>query len=382
MRRVLLFGKLTVLLVLVVACGSAPAPAAVVPPVCPSCHVVASPNSGAQSNELSAVAAVTPGDAWAVGHYFDNNEHQHQLIEHWDGAQWSILSTPQNISGASDLQSVAALTPADVWVLGGSSIEHWNGTQWSIVPNPGAVVYDLLGVAAVATNDIWAVGNAENNGGLNQPLIEHWNGQRWSIVTGAPIGNAVGRVEAISALAANNIWVAGSMKDPQTNYGRGLIEHWDGVQWSVSRAVPYGQQSYLTGIAAVSAADVYAVGYYYDTSPRHTILPLLEHWNGTQWSVLASPALSDSYISQFNAVAAMAANDIWVVGSVVSKADGITRTLLEQWNGRQWNVFSTPGSGSESHLDAIALVPGSSQFWCVGGAGSSPHDQTFIERIG
>jgi len=393
LRRVLSFNSLIVLTALLVACGSTSAPTLVVPPACTPCRVITSSNIGTQSNELSGVAALTLDDAWAVGHYYDNNENLLQLIEHWDGVQWSIVSAPHNNPGESDLQSVAALIPTDVWAVGSSSpssssgssialIEHWNGAQWSSVSHPATVESELLGVTAIATADVWAVGDATTSRDLNQPLIEHWNGQQWSVIAGGTIGNNDGKLKAVTALAANNIWAVGSIVGPQTKYGQGLIEHWNGVQWSVSSSAPYGQQSYLTGVAAVSDSDVYAVGYYFDTSPRHNILPFLEHWNGSQWSVLTSPTLSDSYISQFNAVAVITANDIWIVGSLQSKADGITRTLLEQWNGRQWSVFSTSSHGSNSHLDAIAPIPGSSQLWGVGGTGSSPHDQTIIEHIG
>ena len=38
--------------------------------------------------------------------------------------------------------------------------EHWNGTAWSVVASPNLGTSDnvLYGVAAVAANDVWAVG--------------------------------------------------------------------------------------------------------------------------------------------------------------------------------------------------------------------------------
>src|SRR6266851_2917489 len=67
-------------------------------------------------------------------------------------------------------------------------IEHWNGKQWSIVPSPnvsGSTSDILNGVEEVSARNIWAVGVffTRSAGGL--PLIEHWNGVQWSIVPGA-----------------------------------------------------------------------------------------------------------------------------------------------------------------------------------------------------
>ena len=39
--------------------------------------------------------------------------------------------------------------------------EHWNGSNWSIVSSPSPGTYngnELYGVAAISTNDVWAVG--------------------------------------------------------------------------------------------------------------------------------------------------------------------------------------------------------------------------------
>ncbi len=40
-------------------------------------------------------------------------------------------------------------------------IEHWNGTSWSIIPDASPRKSSLTGVAAVATNDVWVVGQVD-----------------------------------------------------------------------------------------------------------------------------------------------------------------------------------------------------------------------------
>jgi hypothetical protein len=62
-----------------------------------------------------------------------------------------------------------------------------------------------------------------------------------------------------------------------------LIEHWDGSQWSLV-APPAVGNSTLYGVDALASDDVWAVGGAHGDS-------LVEHWDGTGWSVAPSPRL-------------------------------------------------------------------------------------------
>ena len=69
--------------------------------------------------------------------------------------------------------------------------------------------------------------------------------------------------------------------------------------------------THLWGAAAVSANDVWAVGFYVDQVNRQQTLT--EHWDGTQWIIVPSPNVGTSHNVLHKAVA-LAANDIWAVG--------------------------------------------------------------------
>src|SRR2546429_6669 len=86
---------------------------------------------------------------------------------------------------------------------------------WDKVPSPGG---GLLGVAAVAAADAWAVGPATDYrpGGL--PLTLHWDGSRWT-----RIRNSCGYgLAEVDASASDNVWAVGG-SDPC---------HWDGTTWT------------------------------------------------------------------------------------------------------------------------------------------------------
>src|SRR6266853_649976 len=123
-------------------------------------------------------------------------------------ADWQIVASPNSGTQANSLSSVAAATDSDVWAVGWAYnqslgayrtlIEHWNGTRWSLVRSPNATNgYNLLnGVAVVAANDVWTVGQAATGNTYNT-LVEHWNGVAWGIV---PSPNVTGRSSVLTAI--------------------------------------------------------------------------------------------------------------------------------------------------------------------------------------
>src|SRR5262249_55390567 len=150
---------------------------------------------------------------------------------------------------------------------------------WTAVPSPAVANAggELSGVAARSPSDAWAVGSSTNDLGQNQPrviqpVIEHWNGSAWKIVPSPTISDpqsgspAYATLTAIAALASNNVWAVG--ENSSTN-GL-LIEHWTGTKWVVVpvAAPTSGSISGLTGISARSASDIWAVG----TGPLSNIL--------------------------------------------------------------------------------------------------------------
>src|SRR6266705_4354018 len=156
-------------------------------------EVVTSPNAGRQANSLSSVAAVADNDVWAVGWAFNQSLFAYRtLIEHWNGTRWSLMRSPNATNGYNLLNGVAVVAANVVWTVGqaanGSTysklVEHWNGTNWSIVPSPNVVGSSsvLTALSVVSANDIWAVGYSTDNNFINHSLTLHWNGAAWNIV--------------------------------------------------------------------------------------------------------------------------------------------------------------------------------------------------------
>jgi len=143
---------------------------------------------------LTGVSEDATNDAWAVGDVGGST-----LAIHWDGTSWSHVATPGPLGdGPNQLNAVVALAPDNAWAVGYSTpglagqsatltlILHWDGTTWSIVPSPnvGPNTNRLLGITANSADDIYAFGsNFTADGSGNQmTLLLHWDGTNWTIV--------------------------------------------------------------------------------------------------------------------------------------------------------------------------------------------------------
>src|SRR5260221_4329072 len=198
--------------------------------------------------------------------------------------QWNVVPSP-NGGPQSKLNGVTAISANNVWAVGTDRfhnqplIEHWDGTQWSLVPSPGSGL--LLNISGSSANDIWAVGTTSLFA-PNHVLIEHWDGTQWSIVSGANLPHAnTSALDGVTAISSDNVWATGSYAGP--NAGLSLVEHWDGTQWSVVPSPNVGQSDGLSSVAAVSPNDIWAVGGFF-VAQGQPPQPLIEHWDGTQWS--------------------------------------------------------------------------------------------------
>ncbi len=325
---------------------------------------------------LYGVSGVSSGDVWAVG--IGNGA----LTEHWNGVKWSTVpdATASNSAQTGFLSDVAALSANNVWAVGntnssgpgGTLVEHWNGTGWSVVPAvdpPSAPDPEFIGMSAAAPDDIWAVGTT-NGSDVGQTLAEYWNGTRWIKTASVnPDGASDPTLFAVAAIAPNDVWAAGTTNG--SDVGATLLEHWNGVRWSVVTppSTPDAADPYITGLAALGPNDVWAVGTTSSQAPRHT---LVEHWNGTGWSVVPSANTNDS--GHLYQVRALSATNVWAVGS-----DG--SPLVEHWNGTVWALIPGPspaGAGS-SALEALAAIS-AGDIWAVGFNGDSTLTEHGVDR--
>ena len=292
--------------------------------------IVPTPNGSNEVNWLLGAAALASNDVWAVGYSATNppeSSTSKTLIEHWNGSAWSVVPSPNPtppLSGgpvSNQLLGVAAISPNDVWAVGQSTDfgagqtlnEHWNGSTWSTIPSPHPGTYSVLrSISAVAANDIWAVGTYYDDG-LQVTLVLHWNGTTWSVVDSPNDGPFLQELFRVRAISSNDVWavgyhlaVFGASQVFQTS-----IFHWDGTAWSVVPSPDVNQlNNYLWSVAGTSATDAWAVGFY-DTGTQ--LKSMTQHWDGATWTIVPSPN-GGTYVDELTDVAMVSPTDIWAVG--------------------------------------------------------------------
>jgi hypothetical protein len=219
--------------------------------------------------------------------------------------------------------------------------------------------------AAIAPDDVWAVGTHERHRGPSVPLIEHWDGTAWSPGHVPAQQDAEGLADVV-AVATNDIWAVGTAV--LSPHERPLIFHYDGTSWTrVSIPNPAYNSSELDAVDAVSPGDVWAVGIV--ASPR----TYFELWNGTAWKVLEPSLLGDFPAS----IAHASATDVRVVGRSVPQTP-----FAYRWDGTAWSREVMPRPRySDSVLDGVAFAGG--VYWAVGETSdpSGSASQQLIERV-
>lgn len=345
---------------------------------CGSWSVIASPNFETKASYLTDVAAVSASNVWATGIYTLKAGISRTLIEHWNGKKWSL--TPRPAVNGSSLEGIAALTSGDVWAVGQMQsapgapfqtlIEQWNGTSWSVVSSPNTLYADSLSaVAAISANDIWAAGYAQDTSGIDHTLFEHWDGSQWSIITSPDAGSNNNVLHSIAAVSSSDVWAVGTYQATPGSNPQTLVEHWDGTQWSIVASPNVGTSgSGLSGVIAVAANNIWAVGFYTINSGSGINQTLVEHWNGSVWNIVSSPNVGP-YSNSLAAITSVSANNVWAVGSYVSGANPNppSQTLIEHWDGTQWSVVSSPSPANlNNYLQGVTRVPGTGKLWAAG----------------
>src|SRR5207248_4277012 len=125
--------------------------------------------------------------------------------------------------------------------------------SWRIVssPNMGSDNNTLTALSTVSANDVWATGTFNIKGTqISNALIEHWNGSQWNIVPSPNPGTRSYFLKAVSAVSTNNVWTVGFTSNNKSGASqKTLIEHWDGSQWTIVPSPNTGtQDNFLLGI--------------------------------------------------------------------------------------------------------------------------------------
>jgi hypothetical protein len=198
------------------------------------------PAGSKAANQLLGVSATSASSAWAVGCYGSNDVKQgpqKTLVLGWNGSAWTQAPTP-NPGASGCLTAVAAVSPSDAWAVGWTEatlsgpertlVLHWNGSRWSQVASPSVAAgsSSLAGVSAASANCVWAVGNVAASAASTTTLVLHWNGIEWARMASPNDGSSA--LDGVNAVSASDALAVG------TSGTGSLALRWNGTKWVVA----------------------------------------------------------------------------------------------------------------------------------------------------
>jgi hypothetical protein len=327
---------------------------------------------------LTAVAAVSPRDAWAVG--VAGAAQAKPIVLRWNGASWRSVTLPDAKDFLPD--EIQATSASDVWIFGGkrggpAEAMRFDGSTWRFEMMPAGNWVDSSPIA-LSPASVWLMNSACTLGpspSSCKASMAHWNGARWT-VSRLPI--------LISGLAdvSGTIWVVGAAG---CHGGSG------GLGSGVGRLVVFRQKGSGWESASTPAAPVRYTNCL--DSPQ-----LAVGARGATWILSMPPGLqgpqgprgrqapqdglgSHATLLEWNAVRL-----IQVV--VPDRSAGHLLNVLDQltydghhgvwvgpfahWTGQRWVNVDQLGTGQPGgiYLGAMAAIPDSGSSWAVGGSGA------------
>jgi hypothetical protein len=189
---------------------------------------------------------------------------------------------------------------------------HWNGTAWSIVSSPNVDNDILFAVDAVASNDVWAVGRSRPGGGEDRTLTIHWDGSNWSVVPSPNDSTNDNNLFGVAAVASNDVWSVGNAGSLKT-----LAINWDGVSWSVVPTPdfnPNATNQVLVGIVVLSSDSIWTAGQYIVPLEGSAQFTLTENWDGSNWNFVPSPDKRNSN-NRLHGITVTPNGTLWAVGT-------------------------------------------------------------------
>ena len=239
---------------------------------------------------------------------------------------------------------------------------------WNLIPSPNAPgTNELLAVAGADASHVWAVGRAIDytpRPPTFRSVLLRWTGTAW--VSQAHPGFAGNHtLDDVDAPSPNDAWAVGARYEP--NYaGRTLVEHWDGTRWSVVASPNPGPNgNHLSGVKAVPSdpATVWAVGSYGTPGSSIGTTNLILRRTAGGWQQFATPATT--VMDALEAVDATGPADAWAVGSGFTHPFGGTSVaIVVRWNGVRWDSVRIPQPSPVALFGVEALAP--NDVWAVG----------------
>lgn len=282
------------------------------------------------------------------------------------------------VLSARRLAAGAAL--AILAVTAGPGVADAAPGPWRIVPSPNLVDghNHLQEVSCVDTGRCVAVGfNESIRNGLRRSVAATLSAKTWKLVAVPARGTASNNLWNVSCVSRTRCVAVGYYFDVPSGYYRTLIAKYNGTAWSLDASPNRGSvDNYLFGVDCFDTTHCVAVGRSFDTQAQVSRILVLT-LAGTRWTLTATPNRS----SASTLLADVSCGDVThciAVGYSVSDVDHTIQTLILGRNTERWGIRVSVDRPNESNLLRDVSCP--SPTTCVAVGASDPGTEQFDEK--
>lgn len=200
-------------------------------------------------------------------------------LRHWNGTSWEHSKGTGSVPPPQPIWDIKAFDSTDIWAVGDYYISlgiiypiliRWDGENWSYAAAPSPNLYAFTSIDGTHSNDVWIA--SVHTYGYNGSDLYHWNGSQWKKFRGPRSRQEINIYTGLAALANDDVWAVGA-KTVDSEESQAVVGHWDGTRWSsISLPLLDGTNAILYDIAAVNYEDLWAVGSQMQDGLRQTLI--------------------------------------------------------------------------------------------------------------
>jgi hypothetical protein len=255
---------------------------------------------------------------------------------------------------------------------------------WQTMPFPAApsgLRRSPSGISASSRNNAWTVGS-DRNDDPSEPRSSAFAarlvGNTWRLTRLPALGSTNSVLGDVTAISPTDAWAVGTAWNPDPIRETPIALHWNGTSWART-PVPRPNGELGSVSASREGGSVWALGFSF--KPSGARRPLLLRWDGTAWTDVTPTSLTTASAAYLADVAALAANNVWVVGSREDHGDFVP--FVMHWDGSSWTTLR--GSQASGFYTGVGGGAGRNAVWAVGytveHAQPVDFDYPFIDKV-
>jgi hypothetical protein len=252
-----------------------------------------------------------------------------------------------------------------LWVPEAESLHAgtWKALSTVKVPGYSSDTSELTGVSCKAATSCLAVGWYMGNGTTGYAVA--WNGTTLTPAAKLlPVSylGSIGYPGAVSCPAVKSCVVFGSGPDPSASHGSPIIalyaETWNGSRWSLTATpLPAGEYPIIKSARCFSPTSCVLAGAITPTAgPPSALTPLLATWNGKALTSMNPVVPAGSQPAEFTSVSCVAPTSCAAAGVDIKGAD--ESAFLDVTGGKGWSLtkWGGPSGTTSTDLTGVSCV--------------------------